>query len=299
MSTQKGIRDAIELLRASYEEGRQAKGNLLRMIEDDEISEAVYNSNAIENSSLSQRETENILMQQEVARDVSSREIFEANHLAAVTSYLRGKEKQLDISNETLLLLHRMLIGGIEDEIAGRFRKAGEYVRIAGHLGSDPSEVETLMTGLANRYNGNQKDYFLDKIAKFHLQFETIHPFNDGNGRIGRVIINLQLQQLGYPGIIIRNSEKHRYYACFKEYRESMETKSMERIIGLALLESLHKRLTYMQGDEIVSLTEYTKLMKDSPQNVLNKAVRQSIPAFREKDSWHIGKSAPYKNPRK
>jgi Fic family protein len=145
------------------------------------------------------------------------------------------------------------------------------------------------------KYNTDLSDYFLDKIAKFHLDFETIHPFNDGNGRIGRILICFQLQRLGFPIIIIRDREKKEYYKAFSEYREKKNSKIMEKVIALALIESLNKRITYLQGKKIITLSEYIKTHNFSASGITNAARRQNIPAFREKGVWKIGEDFVYK----
>ena len=128
-----------------------------------------------------------------------------------------------------------------------------------------------------------------DKIAKFHLDFETIHPFNDGNGRIGRVLINYQLMRSGYPPLIIRDKEKSVYYQAFRDYRERKNTHAMEKVLLLGIFESLHKRIAYLQSLKIVALSEYSTQQSRSIHTLLNAARRQSIPAFREKGVWKIG----------
>jgi Fic family protein len=141
-----------------------------------------------------------------------------------------------------------------------------------------------------SEYTSNLSDYFLDKIAKFHLDFEVIHPFNDGNGRIGRVLICFQLQRLGFPIIIIRDKNKKDYYKAFTDYHgKNRNTKTMEKVIYLALSESLNKRISYLKGEKIITLAEYVKKNKKSAPAVANAARRQNIPAFREKGVWKIG----------
>lgn len=289
MATSQPVKKRIQDLKKEYDSLRNGKESLLAMIDEVEIPENVYNSNAIENSTLTLKETEKILLEQELPRDVSLREVFEAKNLARVMTYKRDKSQHNELTKDLILLFHQMLIGGINDSVAGRFRKKGEFVRVGSHIAPAPENVERMIDDILIEYRSNLDVYFLDKIAKFHLGFEIAHPFVDGNGRIGRVIVNFQLLQYGFPRIIIRNKEKDAYYRAFRDYEERKYTKTMEKIMALALIESLHKRITYLKGETIVSLSEYIKKNKLSPPAVTNAARRQTIPAFREKGIWKIG----------
>ncbi len=140
-------------------------------------------------------------------------------------------------------------------------------------------------------YGSNLSTYFTDKIAEFHLKFETVHPFNDGNGRIGRVLMDYQLARLGFPSVIIRDKEKKDYYASFGEYRSKNNAKMMEKIVVRGLTESLHKRIAYLRGETIMTLADYGKQHQKSGSALANAARRQNIPAFREKGIWKIGAS--------
>lgn len=291
----KPIKKKIQGLKAELDTLRKGKESLLAIVDEAEIAEAVYNSNAIENSTLTLKETEKILLELEVARDVSIREVFEAKNLARVTEYIRTKSQEVEIEKETILLLHKMLISGIDDNIAGRFRGPGEYVRVGTHIAPAPEHVERMIESTLLEYTSDLESFFLDKIARFHLAFETIHPFCDGNGRIGRVLINYQLQRLGFPGVIIRDKEKEDYYGTFAEYRDKKTTKKMERLLALALTESLHKRISYLNGDTIIPLAEYAKTSPVSASALTNAARRQNIPAFREKGVWKISEGYVYK----
>ncbi len=289
MATSKPIKKRIQALKEEYDALRPGKESLLPMIDEVEIPENVYNSNAIENSTLTLEETEKILLEQTLSRNVSLREVFEAKNLARVIEYTRKKVKESELGKDLIVLVHQMLIGGIDDAIAGRFRREGEYVRVGAYIAPAPEHVERMIETSRLEYSSDLGTYFLDRIARFHLDFETIHPFCDGNGRIGRVIINFQLLQHGLPRIIIRNKEKDVYYRAFSDYREKKTTKTMGGILSLALVESLHKRLSYLRGETIIRLSEYIKQNGLSAPAVTNAARRQTIPAFREKGVWKIG----------
>ena len=126
-------------------------------------------------------------------------------------------------------------------------------------------------------------------MAKLHLTFEQVYPFLGGNGRIGRVIINYALLRENYVPINIKFINRKEYYEAFQEFDNNGSTKIMEDIIGKALCQSYHKRLAYLEGKKIISLSEYSKKEKISHSNLLNKANRQTIPAFMEKGIWKIG----------
>lgn len=276
-------------LQKEYIRLKEGKDTLLVMITEAEIPESVYNSNAIENSTLTLAETERILLEMEVTRNVSLREVFEAKNLARVMEYLRLKGKTLSLDTDFVLTLHQMFIGNIDDSIAGKFRQKNEYVRIGNYIATPPEHVESRIHSLIDEYSTDSISYFLEKIVKFHLEFELIHPFVDGNGRIGRTILNFQLAQYNLPPITIRSKEKKFYHLGFIDYQNTKSTKKMEKIIYLAVLESLHKRLAYLQSKKIISVMEYSKTAGKKASAILNQAARQTIPAFRERGMWKIG----------
>ena len=292
MSMPQSYRDRIQQLKREFEQLKPGKQSLLQMIDEAEVSENVYNSNAIENSTLTLRETEKILLELEVSRDVSLREVYEAKNLARVVEYIRSKSNVEDVTLELMLLLHQMLLSGIDDKIAGRFRKQNEYVRVGTHIAPGPEQVERALEQALVEYASDHETFFSDKIAKFHLEFERVHPFIDGNGRIGRVLINYQLLRLGFSPVIIRNKEKSDYYTAFRAYQDNKNTEMMERIIALAVIESLHKRTAYLKGQTIMGVSEYAKKSDQSVNTLLNAARRQTIPAFRENGKWMIGGSS-------
>jgi len=283
-------KDTISALKSEYEQLRGKHGELLKIIAESELPEMVYNSNAIENSTLTLKETEKILLEQALMREISLRETYEATNLARVIKYLWTRPNH-ELTIENLLLLHQMLIGGINDDYAGRIRQAGEYVRVGWHIAPPPEQIESLLEGLINQYNSEDDKYFLEKIAEFHLQFEMIHPFCDGNGRIGRLIINQQFAALGYPPVIIQNKGKRdHYYPIFEEWRDKRKSTKFADYLYLALCESMNKRLAYLRGSEIIKLSEYAKINNISAALITNAAKRQTVSAFRQEGIWRIEK---------
>ena len=275
----------IHDLKQKYDKLAANKGDLLKIILEAELAETVYNSNAIENSTLTLKETEQIIAQEMVKRP-SLREVYEARNLAMV---MENMTQEGELTKGVILMWHKMLLTGIDDFIAGRFRANDEYVRVGYYIAPAPEHLDLAFTSFLTDYQNNFEGYFLDKITKFHLEFENLHPFNDGNGRIGRVIINYQLAQLGFPPIIIRGKEKEIYGRTFATYRETKNIKPFLKIVTLALLESFHKRLAYLEGKKIITLSDYVKSQNKPAPAIFNAAKRQSIPAFRERNVWKIG----------
>lgn len=279
----------IQSLRERYYKALPGKESLVATISDAEISEHVYNSNAIENSTLSLEETEKILLQIELERYVSEREVFEAKNLARVMTYVDQKAREEEISLSLMLRLHKMLIANIRDDIAGRFRAGDEWVRVGSYIAAAPQDIEKLLTDMLTMYLSSSREHVITRIARLHLAFEHVHPFVDGNGRIGRVLNNYALIRLGYVPINIAFVNRAAYYEAFKFFDAKGDISGMEEIVGRALTNSYHKRLAYMEGKNIVTLNEYGKRTKQSHANLINKAKRQTIEAFLEKGEWKIG----------
>ena len=279
----------IKSLRERYYRVSTGKESLLKLISEAEVAEQVYNSNAIENSTLTLEETEKILLQIDLDRYISGREIFEAKNLAQVVLYIDKRAKEQELSLSMILFLHKMLISNIRDDIAGRFRKENEYVRVGNHVAPGPGEIVKRLEKMLSEYNASNHKNIIKRMAKLHLTFEFIHPFIDGNGRIGRAINNYLLIREGFVPINIKFIDRQKYYGAFNEFDTADKTDIMEEIIGKALTGSYHKRLAYLEGKEIITLANYAKQNKLSHSNLINKANRQTIEAFVEKGIWKIG----------
>ncbi len=284
--------NSIKLLRERYYASSVGKQALIKLLSETEVAEQVYNSNAIENSTLTLEETEKIILQIDLDRYINEREIFEAKNLARVVSYIDTKAREQELTLGVILLLHKMLIANIRDDIAGRFRGEGEWVRVANHIAPDPKEVVGRLEKMIAEYNASSHENIIRRIALLHLTFEHTHPFVDGNGRIGRVINNYLLIREGFVPVNIKFIDRKMYYEAFEEFEEKSTTKIMEEIVGKALTNSYYKRLAYLEGAHIMTLAEYAKKHKISHSNLINKANRQTIEAFLEKGVWKIGESS-------
>ena len=279
----------INSLRERYFKASIGKEALIKLISETEIPEQVYNSNAIENSTLTLEETEKILLQIDLDRFISERELFEAKNLARVVSYIDKRAKEQELGLEVILLLHKMLISNLRDDVAGRFRKDNEFVRVGNHIAPNPKEIVECLKKMLAEYNAASHENIIKRIARLHLTFEYTHPFVDGNGRIGRVINNYLLIREGFVPINIKFIDRKKYYEAFEEFDGKGTTAIMEEIVGKALTNSYHKRLAYLEDKKIITLANYAKNNKLSHSNLINKANRQTIEAFLEKNVWKIG----------
>ncbi len=270
----------ISSLRQRYFQALIGKEALLQLISETEVAEQVYNSNAIENSTLTLEETEKILLQIELDRYITEREIFETKNLARVVGYIDKRAKEQELTLKVILSLHEMLISNIREDLAGRFRSENEFVRVGSHIAPAPREVTGRLEKMLAEYNANNHENIIKRLARLHLTFENIHPFVDGNGRIGRAINNYLLIREGFVPINIKFIDRNNYYDAFKEFDANETTTIMEGMVGRALTNGYHKRLAYLEGKRIITLREFAKENKLSHPNLINKANRQTIEAF-------------------
>ena len=282
------IKPRLEQLFSTYKQLEKKNKLALHEITLSEVPEIVYNSNAIENSTLTLEETEDIIFFDKIKKDHDIREIYEAKNLVKVIEFLQNNPN-IKFNAELILELHKILLTGINDHIAWRFRSWGEWVRVGSHLWANPAFVNEFVYDLVTSYKEDKKSYFLDRIAHFHAEFETIHPFLDWNWRMWRVLVNKQLMDLWYPPIIIPSKNKHKeYYPLFDEYLKNDDYTWFTNLFALLLMESLNKRIQILTAKNIITLNERAKKNNKNVNSYLNKAKRQTIPAFRKWWKWMI-----------
>lgn len=281
-------RDRINSLSEEYRKLAARHKEAIKELTISELPEMVYNSNAIENSTLTLEDTEDILIRNQIRTDHEIREIYEAKNLASAIEYLMDNPEK-KISVELILKLHKTLLANIRDDIAGRFRSGKEWVRVGTHIGANPEFANSLMYELVEKYNFSTDEYFLEKIAYFHAEFENIHPFGDGNGRIGRLITNEQLDMLGLPPIIIPNKSKFdEYYPALDEYVKTGKIDKLTELFARLLTEALYRRIAKLTAKKIIPVADWAKNNNINLQSATNKANRGTIPAFRARGHWMI-----------
>jgi len=241
-----------------------------------------YNTNAIEGSTITLEETR-LILEDRIAPNKPIRDVRETESHAAVCLNMLKTEEEL--SDQLLLKWHKEIFRETKPDIAGISRNY--QVKVGPYMAPDWHKVKDLTAQLIDFINQSDLNS-VELAARAHYILEKIHPFGDGNGRIGRVIVNYTLVREGYVPVNIKFVDRSRYYEAFREYDREAKTTIMEDILFKALTNSYHKRLAYLEGKEIITLGDYAKKMRLSHSNLLNKANRQTIEAFLEKGIWKI-----------
>ena len=178
-----------------------------------------YDSNAIEGNSLTLQETSFLLFEKLVPSTKSLREINETlNHKSAFDYMLSYNE---DISKDFICGLHKLVVQNtLRDDLIneiGKYRTLQVFIHGRDWMPPKPEEVPQEMKSLLSWYTKNKKKLHpLILATYFHVAFETVHPFVDGNGRVGRLLMNFILHKNKYPMINIPNKIKFKYYEALR-----------------------------------------------------------------------------------
>lgn len=139
------------------------------------------------------------------------------------------------------------LVLGRDIQHRGVYRSVPIYISGANTQTAEPVLIPEKVQELLKWYQANNQDDFLTKIALFHLRFESIHPFIDGNGRTGRLIVNLELMKLGYPPIDIKFTDRKAYYDAFDSYARTNSPKAMAKLFAKYLTERLRRYISILK----------------------------------------------------
>lgn len=178
--------------------------DMVRQLAEDLRLQLTYHSNAIEGNTLTLQETRIVLEAGVTIGGRSLREHLEAiNHAAAFDYLMTLTDARNQLRLETVLYLHSIIMSGI-DPGAGHFRQRAIYIRGAPVTPPPPDRVpELVATWLEWLDNAGLNYEPLVRAALAHHAFEAIHPFVDGNGRVGRLLLNLLLMKAGYPPALL------------------------------------------------------------------------------------------------
>lgn len=184
-----------------------------------------YDTNAIEGSTVTSKEVRNILGENEWPEDRKKWEVSETYGVDEAIKYIRNTKEH--ISLPLIKELHRIVFKNSKP-FAGKLRKKGEEVVIMDklgniiHRGASCNQIIPLLTELINWYEKNKKKYHAVLLAAVaHNQFENIHPFSDGNGRVGRLLLNNILLKHGKPPVNIELKNRKLYYSALQEYQKN------------------------------------------------------------------------------
>ncbi|KVQ00023.1 cell filamentation protein Fic [Burkholderia ubonensis] len=202
----------IDANKATLDAARPLPPHTVASLREKLMLEWTYHSNAIEGNTLTLRETK-VVLEGITVGGKSLREHFEAtNHRDAILYVEEIVAKHEALNEWQIRNLHSLVLKSIDPEQAGRYRQ--ENVVIAGASTTPPDfmHLPAEMAGLIDWYGKAGVLHPVERAAELHTRFVKIHPFVDGNGRTGRLLLNFELMQAGYPPAIIRKEDRLAYY---------------------------------------------------------------------------------------
>lgn len=235
----------IDGLKAELDKRRPLTQGELKRLQEEFLIEFTYHSNAIEGNTLTLRETglvlEGVTIDQKPLKD----------HLEAVghrDAFLYVQQLVSDkvlVSEKVIGDIHSLVLMDRPDD-KGRYRSIPVRIMGAYHDPPEPYLVPLQMEQLILDHN-KIRNHPIEKAALFHLRFEGIHPFIDGNGRAGRLLLNLMLMQQGYPPVNVKFTDRKRYYDCFDSYYKDKTATPMVKMIAEYLEEQLRQYLEILK----------------------------------------------------
>ena len=219
-------------------------------------TELAYTSNHIEGNTLTRKETALVIEEGITTGGKPLKDYLEAkNHADAFRYILDVLSKKKAITQDDILKIHAIVLKGIDDAFAGRYRNIRVRIKGSSVVLPNPIKVPDLMADF-EKYLQTEKDVITRAIMG-HFKFVSIHPFVDGNGRMGRLLMNLILLQNGLWPIIIRPRDRKKYISSIEKGQLTQDTTTYEEFMYKALERSLD---TYVEMFH--PKTEEIKLLK-------------------------------------
>ena len=241
-SGHKSLLKRIDQLKANLSQFRPLTPAETEVLRQEFIVEHTYNSNAIEGNTLTLQETQLVLQGITIDQKPLKDHLEAVGYKEAYEYMEQLAREQRELTLYEICSIHSLVLADRQED-RGRFRRVP--VRIAGALTTpvQPYQIEPMMSALLADMDSLYRHlHVVEKAALFHLRFEAIHPFIDGNGRTGRLLMNLQLIKAGYPPINVKFSDRRRYYQAFDDYARSGSPDTMTTLIA----EYLEQRLQSM-----------------------------------------------------
>lgn len=198
----------------------------------------VHGTTAIEGNTFSLQQVDELLNREIIPSSKTLREINEVQNYIAVENYLG--EYSGKVTLRLIRKLHELLMDNIDFESAGRFRRIDSIGIIGVELAVSPALlIEGDLENIIDRYYVNMENggHPFEEAVLFHYRFELIHPFTDGNGRVGREVLNYMLTETGFPRLIVSKSMREVYINALQQ-----GNKEQYRQMVLAFIEVLEDK---------------------------------------------------------
>lgn len=227
----------IDALKEQLNRHRPLTQSELKRLRDEFLVEYTYNSNAIEGNTLTLQETALVLEGVTIDQKPLKEHLEAVGHKDAFLYVQELVKDKTPFSEAVIKEIHTLVLVDRPEE-RGIYRRIPVRIMGAYHTPPSPLVVEEQMENLI-ALHAKQKRHPIEEAALFHLKFEGIHPFTDGNGRTGRLILNLFLMQNGYPPINVKFTDRRRYYEAFDSYYRDGDDAAMTELIAQYVKERL------------------------------------------------------------
>lgn len=209
------------------------------------VIEYTYNSNAIEGNTLSLRETDLVLRGLTIDKKPLREHLEVIGHRDAFNLVSDLVKDNTPLTESIIKQIHYLVLVDKKDD-RGVYRRVPVKIMGAKHQPVQPYLIAPMMQKLIQDFKVND-EHIATKIARFHIEFEAIHPFIDGNGRCGRLLVNLELMKAGYPPIDIKFKDRITYYNAFDEYHGNNNLGAMEKLFAKYIIEQLEMYLAIIK----------------------------------------------------
>lgn len=220
----------------------------LKRLNEEFMIEYTYNSNAIEGSTLTLKETSLVLQGNTINKKPLKEHLEAIGHKDAFYYVCDLVREKTPLTESIIKQIHSLILVA-EPQDRGVYRKLPVRILGANHTPPQPYLVPKQMEDLMINYKKWIKTKnIVEVVSLLHLNFEFIHPFIDGNGRTGRLLVNLVLMQNGFPPIDIKFSDRQRYYDCFEDFAISNKPIAMIDLISDLLIQRLKEYLNILSS---------------------------------------------------